>query len=651
MTNYAVKKGEPAPLGAEVKEGGINFAIFSKHAESITLHLIDPVTKNDLQVIEMVSRAGDIWHVFVVGVLLPVLYAYRVHGSRDAPFFFDPKHLLSDPYATVLSTTTRWGDSYPYPNGAILPKGDFDWEGVEKPNHPLKDLIIYEMHVRGFTQDPSSGVSHPGTFLGVIEKIPYLKELGVNAVELLPVHEFNESEYQKLNPLTKERLFNFWGYSTVNFFSPMNRYAVSEELGASVREFKQMVRELHRAGIEVILDVVFNHTAEIKKTTATYSFMGIDRTTYYLLDGQGKDRNFTGCGNTMNLNHPVMRLFVSDCLIYWTREMQVDGFRFDLASIMNRNRFGDPVQNAPLIELLTFEPQLADAKLIAEPWDSGGLYQIGGFAPDDKRWGEWNGKFRDAVRSFIKGDPHSKNEFAERLCGSQDLFGMRDPQASINFITAHDGFSLCDLVSYNQKHNMANGEGNRDGNSYNISWNCGAEGETEDPDIRKLRLRQMKNFFVALFLSQGVPMMLMGDEQAHTRRGNNNPWCQDNDLNWMTWDKKNPELFAFVKKLIEFRKTQPILKKEAFLNEQDITWHGLTPGNPDWENEKPFIAFTLENKIYAAFNAIDETVLVTLPPMPQGKKWSVFLETSKEGVFDGNTLKLPHHSSAVLILL
>lgn len=653
MKTHNIKEGKPQPYGATVCEGGVNFALFSKHAEKVTLHLLDPNTLHVVQEIPVEHRTGEIWHVFVEGVELPILYAYKVHGAMDAFHFFDSKRLLSDPYATSLSTPVQWGGSeqhphaYPHPFGVILPGSAFDWQGVGKPKHPVNDLIIYEMHVRGFTRHASSGVQHPGTYLGLIEKIPYLKELGINAVELLPVFEFNECEIHRHNPVTKERLFNYWGYSTVNFFSPMNRYAVSDKPGAAIEEFKTMVRELHRAGIEVILDVVFNHTAEKRKAGGAFSFMGIDRATYYLLDSEGKDQNFTGCGNTMNLNHPVMRQFVLECLIYWVQEMQVDGFRFDLASIMNRDRFGHPVSNAPLVEMLSLNPLLSEVKLIAEPWDCAGLYQVGGFDPKQKRWGEWNGRFRDSVRSFIKGDEHSKNEFASRLCGSQDLYTMRSPQASINFVTAHDGFCLADLVSYNQKHNLENGEHNRDGNNYNLSWNCGVEGPTADPNILSFRLRQQKNFLLALMLSQGVPMLLMGDEQGMTRRGNNNPYCQDNEFNWFLWDKLHPELFAFVKRLIQFRHEQPGLKRENFLDDKEMVWHGLTPFQAHWEDKTPILAFSLENKIYAAFNATNGAVQATLP---EGK-WALKFHTFSEdpGLFKGNVLQLPPYSSAILI--
>lgn len=648
MTIYRTEKGSPEPLGATVYEDGVNFALFSKHAEKVVLHLLHPETKKVIEEIPLEHRTGQIWHVFVAGVKLPVLYAYRVHGSSETPCFFDSKRLLSDPYAKSMSTPIPWGGSeahpykYQHPFGVISRKSTFDWEGVEKPKIPLKDLVIYEMHVRGFTRHSSSSVNHPGTYLGLIEKIPYLKELGVNCVELLPVFEFNECENHRKNPLTKERLFNFWGYSTVNFFSPMNRYAVSH----AVDEFKLMVRELHRNGIEVILDVVFNHTAEKRKANGSFSFMGIDRNTYYLLDDKGHDKDFTGCGNTMKLNHPVMRQFVKECLRYWVQEMQVDGFRFDLASIMNRDRYGKPVENAPLIELLTLDPLLADTKLIAEPWDCGGLYQVGGFAPDINRWGEWNGKFRDTVRSFIKGDKRSKNDFANRLCGSQDIYHARSPQASINFVIAHDGFCLHDLVSYNQKHNLENGEHNRDGNNDNVSWNCGVEGPTGDKNIQALRLRQMKNFFVALFLAQGVPMFLMGDEQGHTRRGNNNPWCQD-QLNWFLWDGQNSDLFNFVRRLIEFRKAEPALKKETFLTDKDILWFGENGATPNWMDEKPFLAFLLEGRIYAAFNATNAPLQVKVPPPPAGKQWQIVVHTG-EGKLSGDTLTMPPYSSAIL---
>lgn len=633
-----IKIGNPKPLGASISDKGVNFALFSKHAKHVTLCLIDPNTK------EVFARApldpakhctGYIWHVFIEDLKLPVLYAYRVDGCHNSPYYFDPKYLAVDPYAKILDTNNEWGagrECY-HPKGVVMQQSPFDWQGVSFPCLKLKDLVIYEMHVRGFTKHKSSKVKHPGSFLGVIEKIPYLLDLGINAVELMPMQEFNECANDRKNPDTKESLCNYWGYSSLNFFSPMGRYAASKELGAALVEFKTMVRELHRNGIEVILDVVFNHTGEKRLEDKLLSFVTIDRVSYYLLS-KGVDTNYTGCGNTLNTNHPVMTQLLLDCLHYWVSEMHVDGFRFDLASIFNRDMQGNLLPMSSVIAALTHDPILAKTKLIAEPWDAAGAYQLGGFYHQENRWSEWNGKYRDSIRRFIKGDQYSKNEFSHRLCGSQAIFPLRSPQASINFITAHDGFTLNDLVSYERKHNTANGEGNRDGNCSNISWNHGVEGPTQDPNILNFRLRQMKNFILALMVSRGVPMIFMGDEYGHSKGGNNNTWCQDGEINWFLWDQleKNKGFYRFVRRLLHFRHDHPILKKETFLGEGDVIWHGITPFNPGWENEKTILAFTLLDKsahedIYVMFNATNQIVEITIPDPPGGKKWHIIVDT------------------------
>lgn len=628
-----IKQGRPLPLGATILEGGVNFALFAKHATSITLHLIDPVTESTLATIDLppnLHRTGDVWHIFIEGLTLPILYLYTLKGPKGAPHHYLPDHFILDPYAKGLKSSTVWGKDSSYNAYGIVMKEDpFDWEGVLPPKIPLKDLVIYELHLRGFTKDASSGCKFPGTYLGLIEKLPYLKELGINAIELMPIFEFYEGEYKKKDPLTNRPLCNYWGYSPLHFFCPMNRYALSSELGAAKKEFQKLVKECHKAGIEVILDVVFNHTGEKKEGQKTLSFLGIDRSTYYLLDGD-QDTDYTGCGNTLNVNHPILSSLIVDALRYWAVEMHVDGFRFDLATVLNRDRKGNLLASSPLIDRLSLDPVLAHVKFIAEPWDLGG-YQLGGFLPEEVRWSECNGKYRDTLRQFMRGDANMKGAFANALCGSSWIFPARNPQASINFITCHDGFSLYDLVSYNHKHNEQNGEENRDGNPNSLSWNSGSEGETDSTGIQNLRKRQMKNFLLALFLSRGIPLFLMGDEYGHTKNGNNNTWCQDNELSWFSWKtlESNPEFFRFVQRLIEVRKSSPLFTKETFGDAEEILWHGLTPSEPEWESRLPAIACTFgkEPLFYVAFNPSPSGETFTLPPLPEGEHWHLLIDT------------------------
>lgn len=493
-----------------------------------------------------------------------------------------------------------------------------------------------------------------------------MKSLGINAVELLPAFEFNECEVVLINPKTNQKLCNYFGYSTVNFFSLMNRYATSTKKDTLRNEFRTMVRELHKNGIEVILDVVFNHTAEGSAEGPTLSFRGLDAQAYYMIDDQGNYLNFSGCGNTVNSNHPVVIEMILQALRYWVVEMHVDGFRFDLASIMKRSENGTPIESAPLVEAITKDPVLAHAKLIAEAWDAGGLYQVGGFYPG-LRWSEWNGKYRDVVRRFIKNTPGHKTAFATALAGSEDLYGWKgSPACSVNFVTAHDGFSLADLVAYNEKHNLENGEQNRDGFSYNDSWNCGVEGASNNKKILFLRERQMRNFLLALLVSQGIPMIVMGDEYAHTRLGNNNTWCQDNQLNWFLWDKleANPGFFRFYQSLINFRKKEPLFCHQTFLKEKDVTWHGVAPFNPDWNKDDGFIAFTLNSndgvpQIYAAFNTSHTPLTITIPPAGKNRAWHWVVNTHNlppEDFYDEghrekltvNTLRIPAYSAFLL---
>lgn len=641
MKHHQTNQGQPYPLGATIKDEGVNFSIFSEHAEKITLVLLHEKTD---EIIELISfdpsqnKTGYIWHILVKNLKLPAHYAYRIEGD---PTLYHPKYLLLDPYAKLLKTNHRWGETLTYHPISIIDHIEpFDWENVKAPGTPSKDLIIYEMHVRGFTQDGSSHVKNRGTFSGIIEKIPYLLDLGVNAIELMPIHEFNECSNHHMNPNTDERLYNFWGYSPIHFFYPMQRFSSSDDAKKTLLEFKTMVKEMHRHGIEVFLDVVFNHTGEKKSEGSVYSFLGIDRPSYYILE-KGIDANYSGCGNTLNCNHPIMQQFFIDCMRYWVNEMHVDGFRFDLASILNRDTDGKLMPISSLIANMTYDPYLSKTKLIAEPWDAALAYQLGGFYRNKNRWSEWNGKYRDAIRMFIKGDPRSKNDFAAAISGSEMIFSSRAPQASINFITAHDGFTLTDLVSYENKHNLENGEKNQDGNNTNFSANYGVEGPCDDDTLLALRLRQKKNFILALMLSQGIPMIFMGDEYGHTKHGNNNTYCHDNALNYFLWDEipKNKELFDFMKAAINFRKTHPCLKRESFFKEDEILWHGVAPMEALWDHPDPIIAFTIldfENRkdLYVAFNATKEKLQFTLPQPPDGKKWMVRFDTAKDSAND-----------------
>ncbi|MCX6987449.1 MAG: glycogen debranching protein GlgX [Chlamydiae bacterium] len=637
--------GSPQPLGSHVLMNHVNFSLFSEHATEVILCLFSyaesaPFLEISLDPIK--NKTGSIWHIAVEGLHETTTYAYRINGPLNPSkgILFDPTKYLIDPYAKDLTSSHVWGPGFTAdheyrPRAKIISKHRFDWQGVTSPKIRKEDLIIYEMHVRGFTKDLSSTVAYPGTFLGIIEKIPYLKSLGINAVELLPIFEFDESENKVTNPINNKKLHNFWGYSTVNFFCPMNRYSTGKEWNGSINEFKIMVRELHRNGIEVILDVVYNHTSEGDFKGPIYSFKGIDNASYYILDKDGKYANFSGTGNTFNCNHPKVSELILSSLQYWAEEMHVDGFRFDLASIFTRNIDGTVMENPPIIQKINEKAELLHVKLIAEAWDAAGLYQVGSF-PGQGRWSEWNGKFRDAVRTFMKGTDGAAGAFASALCGSEDLYGKTgSAYLSINFITAHDGYTLRDLVSYQEKHNEANGEKNQDGANDNLSWNCGFEGATDNPQILQLRQKQIKNFCSALFLSIGTPMMLMGDEYAHTREGNNNPYCQDNQANWFLWNEqeKNTNLFNFYKGLIHFRKEHAhLFCRTCFLTPNDVTWHGHQPKQPDWSPHSRFVAYTLHhikgNDVYIAFNADYREATVVLPDTKDQKKWYRTMDTS-----------------------
>lgn len=661
-TPYKIGRGHPQPFGATPYAEGVNFSLISAYAEAVSLVLFSPsdLTKPlcEIALNPLRNKTGTAWHIFIYGLPLETLYLYKIDKAEN---------LLLDPYARETFSTNRWLENEKgyRPYGGI-PHKDFDWQNDTPPLIPVKELVIYEMHVRGFTQHGSSQVKHPGTFLGMIEKIPYLKELGVNALEFLPIFEFNEAEYTKINPRTKKRLCNYWGYSTVNFFSPMQRYASSNDPEAAIVEFKTLVKELHKNGIEVILDVVYNHTFEGGNPGITLSYKGLDEKVYYILDEKGHYLNFSGCGNTLNCNHPIVRELIENSLRYWVTEMHVDGFRFDLASILTRGTKGQPLIYSPLIEKISRDPLLSQVKLIAEPWDAGGLYQVGTFYLHGySRWSEWNGRYRDRVRAFIKGTGNKKH-FSTDICGSQDLYYHEFPCNSVNFVCAHDGFTLTDLVSYNRKHNQDNGENNLDGTNNNESWNCGIEGHTQSKQVMELRTRQMKNLLLALMVSRGIPMVHMGDEYGHTKNGNNNTWCQDNELNWFLWDQqeKQAEFFRFYRLMIQFRKKHPLLYQNQFLKEEQIQWHGIKPFTPNWEMNNHFVAFTLldsvdGNDLYIAFNAAGQPVEVEIPTPRKGFLWHLaiytaykspkdFIENLEETKLDQEIVLMPSHSALLL---
>ncbi len=634
MEEIKVSPGTPTPLGFSIIKGQANFALFSKHASKVTLGLFKENSKTPLYAIPM-QRTNDTWHVAVENLPYPLLYGFQL----DGPFnpgkgeLFRSDLWMADPYAKILDTPIEWGAKEKQYLSYAIETPAFDWQEVSSPRIDPKDLIIYEMHVRGFTEHPSSQVKAPGTFLGIIEKIPYLKQLGVNAIELLPIFEFDEIHSKDIQPHTGEPLPNYWGYNTLFFFAPMRRYCSHPSIFSAILEFKTLVRELHRNGIEVILDVVYNHTGEGKEKEYFVNFRGIDNLTYYIVDPLGYYRDFTGCGNTFNCNHPNVQEFILNSLKYWVEEMQVDGFRFDLASIFTRDIYGNPMHPPPVVEKIShLFPKEKKIKLIAEAWDAGGLYQVGYFPNSFPNWSDWNGKYRDNIRRFIKGTPHQAGAFADSLVGSGSVYGAsKTPVSSINFITAHDGYTIRDLVTYQMKHNYDNGEMNQDGNNSNDNWNCGAEGPTLNPSIAELREKQMRNFLLALFVSQGIPMILMGDEYGHSRKGNNNPFTQDNEINWFLWNilEKNQKIFSFVSSLIQFRKKHSILRQTRFLTDQDVEWHGTKPNQPNWSDQTQLIAYTLKGSpsFYIAFNAHNFANKIELPSKTQ---WIPVIYTEKD---------------------
>ena len=665
MTNN-VQPGTPYLLGASFSEDGVNFSVYSKNAWRMELLFFDDVEDSrPAQVIPLDpqrNRTFHYWHICVPGVNAGQLYGFRVYGPFDPSVGnrFDGDKLLLDPYGRAVAVPQNYdrkAASRPGENLATAMKSvvtkmdDFDWEGDQPLGRPFNQTIIYEMHVGGFTRHPNSGVDAQirGTYRGVIEKIPYLQDLGITAVELLPVFQFDPQE-------APEGLTNYWGYNPVSFFAPHLGYSSSRSPLEARNEFREMVKALHRAGIEVILDVVYNHTAEGDQHGPTFCLRGFENKAYYILDeDRARYKNYSGTGNTLNANHSVVRRLILDSLRYWVQEMHVDGFRFDLAAIFSRDHEGRPLPNPPLIWDIETDPVLVGTKLIAEAWDAGGLYQVGSFVGD--RWKEWNGLFRDDVRAFVRGDDGMVPRLAKRFLASPDLYGhdTREPEQSVNFVTCHDGFTLNDLVSYNQKHNWANLEGNRDGNDHNLSWNCGVEGPTDNPEIEALRLRQIKNFFTITLLSLGVPMLLMGDEVRRTQQGNNNAYCQDNEISWLDWSlmEKNAELMRFVQKLTHFRRSLTVFKKvrddislNELLHQAQLEWHGVNLGKPDWSPISHSLAFSVRGQsglFHLIFNAYHEALEFELPPVAeQGlQPWRRIIDTSRQSPDDFCTDGMP----------
>lgn len=647
VNGFQIRPGFFREFGAVAIPGGVNFTIHTHGATSCELLLFHRKAEEPYAVIPFPEsyKIGFCYSMIVFDLDIEEFeYAYRLDGPYDEKkgLRFDKNKILLDPYARAVTGQSQWGHVNNAQHGyrARVVQSNFDWGDQRHHSIPMEDLIIYELHVRGFTMDESSGVKHHGTFEGLREKIPYLKELGVNAVELMPIFEFDEMRDVRL--IDENELIDFWGYNPVSFFAPNTSYCSSMEYNREGLELKTLIKDLHDNGIEVILDVVFNHTAEGNEFGPCFSFKGFDNNIYYMLTPDGHYYNFSGCGNTLNCNHPVVRDMILECLRYWVIEYRVDGFRFDLASILGRNDDGTPLSQPPLLRSLAFDSILGNVKLIAEAWDAGGLYQVGSF-PSWKRWAEWNGRYRDDMRRFLKGDDFLAQTAAARITGSPDLYdpAYRGGNASINFLTCHDGFTLYDLYSYNQKHNEANGWGNTDGADDNNSWNCGVEGETDDPAILALRKRLMKNACAILLCSRGTPMFLSGDEFADTRYGNNNPYCQDNLISWLDWSllKKNKDLFDFFQYMIRFRKDHPVIRKDlepSYLGVPAMSTHGLTPDEINFSGDSHVVcvrfagyneAAQKEDLVYLAVNSGWFPVTLTLPELPEHYKWKVAVNT------------------------
>jgi isoamylase len=677
--NFEISTGKAIPMGATVTNDGINFAVFSRHATLVTLILFESPAEDSPHIEIPLNRAGsktgDVWHCFVKGAKAGLCYLYRVDGpyKPERGLRFNRHKAIIDPYAKALTSLDKWelsdcvgfdpaspqGDLsfsgednlHNHPRCIVIDDNDFDWQGDAPLNYPLRFSVLYETHVKGLTAHPHSGVKHPGTYLGVIEKIPYFKELGITSLEFLPIQEFNEHEYPRRNPHTGDLLTNYWGYSTVAFFAPKESYAADRSPGGQVRDFKLMVRELHKAGIEVILDIVFNHTAEGSELGPTFSFRGLDNPIYYILnDNKRFYQNYSGCGNTVNCNNPIVRAFIMECLQYWVVEMHVDGFRFDLGSILGRDQNGKLMESPPTLERIAEDAVLSSTKIIAEAWDAGGAYQVGWFPGG--RWAEWNDRFRDEVRKYWRSDPEETRHLATRLSGSSDLY-LRDgrkPFHSINFLTSHDGFTLNDLVSYNDKHNEDNGEENRDGGDHNYSYNYGSEGLTLDPILEQVREQQLKNFFTTLLVSLGTPMILGGDEIGRTQKGNNNAYCQDNEISWYDWSllEKNKGLFRFVKEMIAFRLRHPCFMRPEFYTGRegsynaipDISWYDEKGGAPNWDKLGYPLALLINgrhaevtrdrdnNDFYIMFNASLDHVVFSIPAANDRRQWFRVVDTT-----------------------
>ena len=682
VEGFKIRPGFFRMYGACVASNGVNFTINSHGATRCTLLLFKPQAPKPYARIPFPDsyRIGDTYSMLVYDIKPDEFeYAFSFDGPYEPAkgLLFNEENVLLDPYSRAVTGQRKWGEK---PEGgkdfeyrARVVKSNFDWGNIKQLEQPFEDLVIYETHVRGYTKDKSSGVSAPGTFAGLKDKIPYLKDLGINAVELMPIFEFDEMESARV--VDGVQLYNYWGYNTVSFFAPNTSYAFNEEHNHEGDELKSLIKALKENGIEVILDVVFNHTAEGNEMGPCFSFKGIDNNVYYMLTPDAHYYNFSGCGNVMNCNHPVVRSFIIDCLRHWAIEYRVDGFRFDLASILGRDQNGAPMANPPILESLAFDPVLGKMKLIAEAWDAGGLYQVGSF-PSWNRWAEWNGRYRDDMRSFLKGDDGMAGNAITRITGSRDLYSpeSRGHKASVNFMTCHDGFTLYDLYSYNEKHNEKNGWNNTDGDNNGHSWNCGAEGETDDPNVNGLRRRLIKNAFAALLCSRGPAMFFAGDEFCNTQFGNNNAYCQDNIISWLDWSRLEEfkEIHDFVRHMIQFRKEHPILRKmtkPSSCQFPEISVHNGTPFNASTDYKTKLIGImyagrneedTEDDIVFYCMNAYWEPLVMQLPVLPNGKHWHVDTNTNAE-YFDGedftaktellgvNTIRVPARTTIILV--
>lgn len=672
INGFKVRPGFFDLNGASEFSCGVNFTVHTSHGTSCDLLLFHPNEEEPYAVIPFPEsyKIGDVYSMIVYDLKAEEFeYAYRVDGPYDEKkgLLFDKTKILLDPYAQAVAGQQVWGKKRTRTYHAKVVRDTFDWGVQPQSSREMSDLIIYELHVRGFTQHPSSGVKHPGTFAGLKEKIPYLKELGINAVELMPIFEFDEMINAR--EVDGKQLVEYWGYNTVGFFSPNASYAAAEEVNNEGTELKELIRELHENGIEVILDVVFNHTAEGNEQGPFFSFKGFDNNIYYLLTPEGHYYNFSGCGNSLNCNHPVVQQMILECLRHWTVHYRVDGFRFDLASILGRDEDGMPMNNPPLLRSLAYDPLLRNVKLIAEAWDAGGLYQVGNF-PASKRWAEWNGQYRDTMRGYLKGDFWEANSAAWRICGSGDLYGGYYSEGNnnyagynscINFLTCHDGFTLYDLYSYNNKHNEANGWDNTDGANDNRSWNCGMEGDTNDPEVLKLRYRMIRNACAILMCSRGTPMFFSGDEFGNTKFGNNNSYCQDNEISWIDWSllKKNKELFEFFKFMIAYRKKHPVIRKKldnAVCGMEGMHAHDVNADRMEVSQNAKTLAVSFagydrkkckDDLVYVAVNAYWEEVRITLLNLANHGAWYLSVDTygDENGKYcyeEGEEIRIDH---------